>query len=185
MLTFMMIYGGVFFYGLFLNPEAIKKFLFGIAKLPFLQRWKRDIQQTGIDIMVAAKEISSKGAVFHMKSFVATFIAWIAKFFVVNCIIIALISQVPHDFYHQAIMVMRGASMHVVTSFSPTPGGSGIAEYLFGGFYSDYIKPSVASLIALIWRLITYYSYLIAGAIIIPMWVAGVLKKRRSKKLQA
>lgn len=74
--------------------------------------------------------------------------------------------------------------MYVITAFSPTPGGAGIAEYLFGGFFSDYIPESVGSLVALIWRLITYYPYLILGAIIIPIWIRGIIVKRRLLRSQ-
>lgn len=178
-LLFMLIYSGVFFYGLFINPNAIKNLLVWIARLPIFRRWNINIVQTARDIVVSANEMKSKPMSFHYKNLALTFGAWIARFFTVNCIIIALVSSVPMDLVSQAIMTVRGATMHVITSFSPTPGGAGIAEYLFGGFYSDYIMNNVSALIALIWRLITYYSYLIAGAIVIPVWIASVLKRRR------
>jgi uncharacterized protein (TIRG00374 family) len=73
--------------------------------------------------------------------------------------------------------------MHVVTAFTPTPGGSGVAEYLFGGFYSDYISEGISSLAALIWRLITYYPYLIAGVIIVPIWFSDIVKRKRTGEL--
>jgi uncharacterized protein (TIRG00374 family) len=73
-------------------------------------------------------------------------------------------------------------AMHTIEAFSPTPGASGVAEYLFGGFFSDYIPKGISSLIALVWRLIGYYSYLIAGVIIIPIWFRQVSLKNRVKK---
>ena len=69
--------------------------------------------------------------------------------------------------------------MHVTTAFSPTPGGAGVAEYLFGGYFIDYVSEGIASLVALIWRIITYYTYLIGGAIIIPIWIREVMNRRR------
>ena len=68
--------------------------------------------------------------------------------------------------------------MYAVTAFSPTPGGAGIAEVLFGGFFTDYISAGIATVVALVWRLITYYPYLIAGALIIPNWVGKVMAYR-------
>jgi hypothetical protein len=62
--------------------------------------------------------------------------------------------------------------MFLITLFSPTPGGAGFVEVLFGGFLSDYIPSStVATLTAAIWRMMGYYIYLFVGAIIVPDWV--------------
>ena len=71
--------------------------------------------------------------------------------------------------------------MYAVTAFSPTPGGSGIAEIVFGGFYSDFISKGLSTLAAIFWRLITYYPYLIIGVIIIPNWIRKVINRRRHK----
>jgi glycosyltransferase 2 family protein len=55
---------------------------------------------------------------------------------------------------------------------SPTPGGSGFAEYVFTNYLVDFLPmSSVAVVMALVWRLITYYPYLIAGSIIFPKWL--------------
>ena len=67
--------------------------------------------------------------------------------------------------------------MWVIMLISPTPGGSGIAEYIFGGFLGEFIPIGMAPAMALLWRLISYYSYLIIGAILLPIWVRRVFKK--------
>ena len=82
------------------------------------------------------------------------------------------------DFYNQLLIMARAETMHVTTAFTPTPGGAGVAEYLFGGYYIDYVPEGIASLVALVWRIITYYSYLIGGAIIIPIWIREVMIRR-------
>ena len=70
-------------------------------------------------------------------------------------------------------------------AFSPTPGGAGFAEFAFFGFTSDYIsEKGIAVLIAAIWRLLTYYAYLLVGAIIIPNWIRNILNQRQQKKIQ-
>ena len=53
---------------------------------------------------------------------------------------------------------------------SALAGAAGVAEYVFGGFFSDYVPLGVAAVIALTWRLLGYYSYLVAGCILIPSW---------------
>ena len=57
------------------------------------------------------------------------------------------------------------------------------AEVFFGNYISDYVPRSAALIIAFIWRLMTYYAYLIAGVIIVPTWLNGVIKRRREERL--
>jgi hypothetical protein len=63
---------------------------------------------------------------------------------------------------------------------SPTPGGSGISEWLFTNYYGDLIGDvSIALVIALIWRMLSYYIYLIAGCCLLPTYFS-----RRKNKTQ-
>ena len=56
---------------------------------------------------------------------------------------------------------------------SPTPGGSGLAELMFGWYYR-FSDASMVVIAVMIWRLLSYYSYLIIGTILLP----GVFKKK-------
>lgn len=179
---FMAVYGLVFFYGLFINPRTIQKLLFLIAKIPFLKRFKRSLQKTAMDVVVTSEEMRAQPASFHLQAFTSTAIAWITRFLAINCIIIAFVPEVAMDLYNQVLIYSRGESMHIITSFTPTPGGAGFAEALFGGFYSEYISAGRSTIAALVWRMVTYYSYLIAGAIIIPVWIAEVLARRKRER---
>ena len=72
--------------------------------------------------------------------------------------------------------------MYVIMAFSPTPGGAGFAEVLFGGFLSDYVNSgTLALIIAFIWRLFTYYLYLLVGVVVIPNWIKNVINDRKLK----
>jgi uncharacterized protein (TIRG00374 family) len=65
----------------------------------------------------------------------------------------------------------------IMMIISPTPGGSGFAEIILGRYISDALPVgaelagSVSLAIAIIWRMITYYPYLIIGASIVPGWL--------------
>jgi len=179
---FMSLYGLVFFYGLFINPKTIKKLITFIARLPFMKRFRRSLIKTGNDVIVTSKEMKQQPFSFHFQAFTATSIAWIVRFLAINCIIIAFVPDVAMGLWDQLLMYSRGESMHIITSFTPTPGGAGFAEVLFGGFYSEWISSGVSTVAALVWRLITYYSYLIAGAIIIPLWISEVMARRKSER---
>ena len=66
----------------------------------------------------------------------------------------------------------RQLVMWLVMLVTPTPGGSGMAEYLFGQLLSDFIaNGSLALSLAFVWRLISYYPYLLIGSIVLPRWM--------------
>ncbi|MBK8517643.1 MAG: flippase-like domain-containing protein [Saprospiraceae bacterium] len=183
-LFFMMAYGALFFYGLFINPRSIKRLLIILSRWPILKRFREDLRSTAYDIVTTSVSIKNKPISFHLWSFGATTGAWITRFFAINCLIVALVSGISPAVYDHLIILARGMAMHTITAFSPTPGAAGVAEFLFGGFYSDYIPVGIAVLIALVWRLISYYSYLLAGAIIIPVWFRQVQKRKRLEKAE-
>lgn len=183
-LFFMTAYGALFFYGLFINPRAIKRLLIIFSRFKWLKRFREDLRNTAYDVVTTSKNIKQKEWSFHAKSFGITIGAWVTRFFAINCLILALVAGVDPSLYDHLVMLARGMAMHTITSFSPTPGAAGVAEYLFGGFFSDYIPGGIAVLIALIWRLISYYTYLIAGAIIIPIWFRQVKYKRKLENKQ-
>lgn len=153
-----------------------------VSRFPLLKRFREELRSTAFDVVTSAVKIKEKPLSFHIKAFIATAGAWTVRFLAINCLILAFVSGISPEIYDHFIILSRGMAMHTIEAFSPTPGASGVAEYLFGGFFSDYIPKGISSLIALVWRLIGYYSYLIAGVIIIPMWFRQVSLKNRVKK---
>lgn len=159
-------------YGLFINPVGLKRLLVLIFKLPILHKKKRSAIKAGNDIILSSQEIKSRNVSFWLKAFFATFISWSSRYLVVNAIILAFFSFSDHF-----LLFARQLVMWIMMLIMPTPGGSGFSEYLFkeylGGFIpvSSQYQLGIAALLALIWRVITYYPYLIIGAVIFPKWV--------------
>lgn len=176
---FMLGYGVLLLYGL-INPRFVKKILVSISKLFFLKRFRQDLVKVGNDIKETANELKTKKAGFHLSIVFFTFGAWILRFLAVNFIIIGFIKTIPMDFLNQLIIYARNETMYAITQFSPTPGAAGVSELMFGGFFVDYIPKSIGSIIALIWRTITYYPYLIIGVIVVPNWFRKILAKRKA-----
>ncbi|HCT71060.1 MAG TPA: hypothetical protein DF409_08540 [Bacteroidales bacterium] len=80
------------------------------------------------------------------------------------------------------LIYARQLMMWVIMLVSPTPGGSGIAEYFFPVFLREFIKGpagDLTTLVALSWRLLSYYPYLIIGAIVLPLWLRRVYLGRK------
>lgn len=181
---FMALYGAFFFYALFVRPERGQWVLWKIGNLRFLKRWREQLLDLGEGFVEASKEMRDKPLGFHLKAFVTTAMAWSMRFLLINMLIIAIVKGVQVDFFEQFKLFARLQTMFVILAFSPTPGGAGFHEYVFGDFLRDYIPVGIAVVVAISWRLLTYYSYLIAGAIVIPNWVRKMLVQRRLKKEQ-
>ncbi len=179
---FMSIYGALFFYGLFINPNQLKKLFTWVTKFGFLKRYQASAKRLGSDFVIASKELAQKDWTFGVSAFLATATAWSCRFLLLNCLIIGFVTLTSTDFWTQAALYARLQTMFVVMAFSPTPGGAGFAEVLFGGFLVDYVPDKTASsLIAIIWRVFTYYLYLFIGAIIIPNWIRTRINQRKNK----
>ncbi len=159
-------------YGLFINPHAIKKILVGIFKLPVIRRWQSGAERAGDDIIKSSRELKKKTTGFWLKAASTTFITWTARYLVVNAILVAFFSIKDH-----LLIFARQLVMWIMMIVSPTPGGSGFAEVILGRYLSDLIPVSqsnaggVALAMALIWRIISYYPFLLAGVLIIPGWI--------------
>ena len=159
--------------------KKIKAFICFFGRIKWLKPYRETIVRTGEGVVEASHELSHKNWWFHLRVFVATSLAWILRFAVVSAIIIALIQSVPTDWYNQLLLFGRSNNMYIQTAFTPTPGASGFSEIMFSGLYSDFVPVGIALLIALIWRLISYYSYLFAGVIVIPNWIRKLIIRRR------
>lgn len=180
--VFMAIYGSVFFYGLFIKPEGLKRLVIWLTGFKLFKRWREKAIKLGDDFVIASSEMAGKGFGLGLPAFIATAVAWSSRFILLNFLIIAFERNLPIDLFTQGALYGRLESMFVIMAFSPTPGSAGVAEILFNGFLSDYISNETSSsLIALIWRFFTYYSYIIVGAFIIPIWLRKVLKNKKNK----
>ena len=159
-------------YGLFKNPRGLKWLILQVFKLPFLRKWKRGAAKAGDDIIKSSHELIHKPLKFWIKAFAATFFSWTARYWVVNVMLLAFFKISDH-----LVIFARQLIMWIMMLVSPTPGGSGFAEYIFTRYLSDFIPVNsqsigmVAIAMAFLWRLISYYPYMFIGIIILPKWI--------------
>ncbi|MEN9445335.1 MAG: hypothetical protein RIS47_2226 [Bacteroidota bacterium] len=164
--SLMLAYTLIVFYGLFINPRGLKILLWWIFKLPLIRKWRRKAAATGNDLVIASKHLKSKGFVFWLKTFGATIFAWSGRYLIVNFLLLAFGSH-PDQF----LVYTRQFVMWIMMIVSPTPGGSGFAEYVFKEYLSEFIPLGFTGILAFLWRLISYYPYLFIGAIVLPRWL--------------
>ncbi|HMO37899.1 MAG TPA: lysylphosphatidylglycerol synthase transmembrane domain-containing protein [Saprospiraceae bacterium] len=179
-------YSLFFYYGIFINPNQLKRILALITKLPWLNRYHRKAISLGNDMIVASKELREQGFRFHFMAGLVTFVIWTLRFLILSSCIIAFVDTIPLDFGTQFELYARLETMFLIFLFSPTPGGAGVIELLFGGFLKDYIlSPTVSTVISMFWRVLTYYTYLIIGVVVIPNWINNILNERRRQRTKA
>jgi glycosyltransferase 2 family protein len=168
----------VFF--LILNPKAANTVLQWLAKLPLLKRFSAKLHFWGNEFNLAATEMRSQKWDYHFKIILATIGSWTGKFIMINMIIIALVPTTPLDGSTQAFIYARLVAMFTIMTFSPTPGGAGLYEIALANFISDTVPQGIGMVVALIWRGMAYYGYLLVGALVVPGWVAARMRGSRS-----
>lgn len=169
---FILLLTSTIFFAIFFRPKLFKSLLNSVFSLPILKRWKVNANNTGEEIIVTSEQMKGKNLSFWVKAFGSTLISWIARFAVINMLILVLMGE-----GNQILIFARQLIMWVILLISPTPGGSGVAEYMLPKFLGEFMGP-FGNEIALSWRLLSYYSYLFIGSIILPLWLRRVYKTK-------
>jgi uncharacterized protein (TIRG00374 family) len=177
----MFVYGCFFAYGLFIDPLRPKMLLDWITRNRFLKRFRTQALETGEEFVEASKEIVRRDWRFHVYVALATIVAWSCRFLLLICLILAFVPGAVFDGISQYTQFARIESMFVIMEFSPTPGGSGIAEYAVSQYLHDFVPAGIVFVVAFIWRFLEYYSYLLIGVIIVPTWIRKIYKRGRRK----
>jgi uncharacterized protein (TIRG00374 family) len=128
-------------------------------------------------LIVASKELKDKNIIFWLKTFGATFLSWTARYWVINFMLLAFFTFDDH-----ILVFARQLIMWIIMLISPTPGGSGFSEFIFSRYIGDFISiTGLVGALALLWRMITYYPYLIIGAFVFPSWIRKKMAKNSAE----
>lgn len=178
-LAFWIVYGGVglltvfLFLGALVFPHAIAGWIRRLFKMRWLRRWHEKAVDFGNNMIETGAEIRTRSLRWWVEAMAATVLTWVSRYLVVNALFMGFAPEAS-----QLMVFARQFVVWTLLTVSPTPGGSGVSEWLFATFYGDLLPTrSMALVIAVVWRVITYYIYLIAGCIMLPVWMG------RRKKL--
>ena len=179
----MALYGSFFFWGLFVSPTAIRNVLRALARWRLLRRFRKGLLRTAQDTAAASRHMRAKPLRWHLSAFLATAGAWSCRFLLLSCLIVAF-GEVSLSPAIQLELYGRLQAMYLIIAFSPTPGGAGFAESLLEGFTTDFMGAATTSVlvVAMLWRGFTYYAYLVAGAIVVPNWIRGLIERRARRR---
>jgi uncharacterized protein (TIRG00374 family) len=75
------------------------------------------------------------------------------------------------------LVFSRQIVMWITMLISPTPGAAGTAEAIFKEFFIDFLG-DYTFISMILWRALSYYPYLLLGAIVLPRWLRKVFVKR-------
>ena len=167
-------YGGLLAFGLFLNPKAVRRFLIWLFHTRLLRRWAETGEKTGNDLVYASDEFKKYGTVYWLKVVASTIIAWSARFMVLN-ILLMMFSPTMIPFSTHLLAWGRQSVLFILMFVAFTPGGSGLAEFSFMQIMSDLCPdPPGSGMIAFLWRIISFYPYMLLGIWLLPRWIKRV-----------
>lgn len=168
----------ILFFGIFIKPELVGKCLVKLFSLRWLRKWEKDIVKIAEDMAYTGRDLKTRRWKWWVEAGGATLLSWTSRFLVVNAIFLAFAPLAD-----QLLVFCRQFVVWTLLTVSPTPGGSGVSEWLFTTYYGDMLGgASIALIIAIVWRLISYYLYLAIGAIMVPSWIKQGIRNKKNKK---
>lgn len=181
--VFWIVYAGIVVWtaillaGIIARPQAVASMLHKLFSLRPLQRWRNAIDRTTTNMLETSAIAKKAPRKWWLKVFGATIVSWFSRYLVVNALFWGFVPGASG-----LLVFGRQFVVWVVLMVSPTPGGSGISEWLFTNYYGDLIGDvSIALILALLWRVLSYYIYLIAGCCLLPSYFS---KRKTSKSSQ-
>ena len=170
-------------YGLFVNPRGLKWVLLWVFKLPIIRKWRPQANESGSELVQTSKEFKRWPLKKWLQAFAATFFSWTSRYWIVNTLIITFFGISLLNWESHVMVFGKQLVMWIMMLISPTPGGSGFAEYVFKEFLSNFIPIGTGVTLAFFWRLISYYPYLFIGAFLVPKWVKKHFVPRRTNTI--
>lgn len=167
------LYAFTMFYALFINPKAVKRFMIQLGQVKLLRRWRIALFHHANELLIASKHLKTKNTAYWLHASISTFFVWTARYVIIGCLIAAFTDL---SFTDHIIIFSRNLIYKIVLFVSVTPGGAGFAELAFPAFFGVFIG-SFTTIIILLYRLLTYYLYLLIGTIVFPRWAARVFSK--------
>jgi len=151
---------------LFNFPHTFKRLLMKVFSIKILRKWLRKVIVLGDEVIISSTQLKGRSLSYWAKAFGATIFSWTARFWTLNFIILIFVDDINH-----LIVYGRQLVMWVIMLISPTPGSSGVAELALSAFFEkDTIPVAYIAIVAIIWRLLTYFLYLFVGVAVLPKW---------------
>ena len=181
--VFWLVYAGIvvwtaiLFTGILARPEWLQKAVKWLFSKRWLKRWQKGADEMMDNMRAASVWVRGQKRRWWVEVFSATTLSWFSRYFVVNALFWGFVPAASG-----LLVFGRQFVVWVTLMISPTPGGSGVSEWLFTNYYGDLIGDvSIALVLAMIWRILSYYIYLLAGVCLAPSYFSK--KKKCTESL--
>lgn len=171
-IAFWLVYAGIviwtaiLFVGIILRPLPMSRGVKRLFMARWLRRWRRQAFTTANNMVQASADLRTRTRRWWLNVFGATILSWFSRYLVVNALFWGFVPEASG-----LIVFGRQFVVWVLLMISPTPGGSGISEWLFTEYYGDLMTDTgMALVIAVVWRILSYYIYLFAGCFLVPTY---------------
>lgn len=165
----------IFAYSLFISSSWISYILNKLAAIKITKKWRTKIVLFGEKLTNSNQELKNKPNLFWFKILGSTFFSWVSRFLVINAIMLAF-GEI--NIQSQLLILGKQSVMWIILLITPVPGGSGIAEFMFSTFFNNGKNMEMITTIqSILWRLISYYPYIIIGIIILPKFLLEEKRK--------
>ena len=161
-------FAGLFFgISIFVLPTRAKRFFYRLAEMKGLNRFQDSIKHLGDEIDITAREYKNQTWSFWVRMLMATLVNWTARYCIVNALVFAFADVAPNfwDVYARQYLLW------IFLVIPTTPGASGWAEIAFVALNCEFMPVGLSAAIVLVWRIYTYYFYLLAGIVVLPGWL--------------
>lgn len=180
--VFWLVYAGIvvwtaiLYTGIIARPKPMARLIKRLFMARMLRRWRRSAFTTADNMVLASAELRLCTRRWWMSVFGATIVSWFSRYLIVNALFWGFVPEASG-----LLVFGRQFVVWVLLMVSPTPGGSGISEWLFTEYYGDLMNNAgMALIVAVTWRIVSYYVYLLAGAFLLPSYFGRRKAKGRA-----
>ncbi len=179
--VFVSVYAGLMMYAIFVNPQSVKRLLVRLFSVRGIRRWRGRAYKLGQELVLASAQLRGNGWGYWLRASLSTAFVWTARYLVIGCLIAAFIDVSWPEFW---LIFGRNLTYKVILLIAVTPGGAGIAEGAFPTFFGKFIgTPTMTNFMVLLYRIVTYYLYLVLGAVFLPRWIARIYGPRAAREI--
>ena len=168
-------YSALMLYGLFVNPVAVRRLIVRVFSIKWLRKRRNWAYLQGHEMVLASEILRGAGWGYWARATISTAFVWTARYCVINTLIAAFAPLTASD---HSLVFARNLIYKVVLLVALTPGSAGFAEVAFPTFFKKFIgSTTMVNFIVFLYRIVTFYLYLVLGSYFLPRWVARVVGK--------
>ncbi len=163
----------LFAYATIIKPELLQKLILRVFRIRILQRFRERIQIEMELLRSRAAILRTQPPTFFLKGFLLSVANWMTRYLALLFLVWSVYPELP-----KLPFFLRTIAMMLTALVMPTPGGAGGVEGLYALFLGPLMPRGLVGPTLLMWRLLTYYTFIAVGLFLTTHQVNLTLKKR-------